>query len=158
MPVGCFGGRKDVMQKIAPLGDVYQAGTLSGNPIAMAAGLTTLSLISEDFFFEEITHKTKDLVTRLKSIADEKKIPLSTNQIGAMFGIFFTHESPIREFKQVLDTDDNLFKRFFVEMLKRGVYFAPSPFEAGFVSNAHGESEINETLDVASIVFSMISQ
>ena len=158
MPVGCFGGRRDVMQKIAPLGDVYQAGTLSGNPIAMAAGLTTLSLISEDFFFEEITHKTKDLVTRLKSIADEKKIPLSTNQIGAMFGIFFTHESPIREFKQVLDTDDNLFKRFFVEMLKRGVYFAPSPFEAGFVSSAHGESEINETLDVASIVFSMISQ
>jgi len=158
MPVGCFGGRRDVMEKVAPLGDVYQAGTLSGNPIAMAAGLTTLSLISDSSFFEKVTLKTKDLVTRLKLAADSTNIPFSTNQVGAMFGIFFTEINPVSDFNQVLSADENLFRKFFVEMLKQGIYFAPSPFEAGFLSNAHGEKEINETLKAASVAFSVISQ
>ena len=157
MPVGCFGGRRDIMEKIAPLGDVYQAGTLSGNPVAMAAGFTTLSLISEKSFFEEVSVKTKSLVTQLKREADARNVPFSTNQVGGMFGIFFTESDPVRDFSQVLSADDKLFKKFFVEMLKQGIYFAPSPFEAGFLSNAHGETEINETLKAASLAFSLIA-
>ena len=158
MPLGAFGGRKDVMSKIAPLGDVYQAGTLSGNPIAMTAGSTTLSLISQESFFEDITQNTKDLVSQLKALADSANVPFSTNQVGAMFGFFFSNEDTVMNFDQVTNADDDLFNGFFTGMLNSGVYLAPSPFEAAFVSCAHGEKEFQKTLDAAQKTFATIGK
>jgi glutamate-1-semialdehyde 2,1-aminomutase len=153
MPVGAFGGRKDVMSKLAPLGDVYQAGTLSGNPIAMTAGLTTLSIIEEDSFFTDLTAATAQLVNQLQTLANQAGVPFSTNQVGGMFGFFFTPVSPVTNFDQVMNADGNLFSKFFVAMLAQGINFAPSPFEAAFVSSAHGEVEFKRTLDAAEQAF-----
>ena len=153
MPVGAFGGQRKIMEYLAPLGPVYQAGTLSGNPVAMAAGLTTLDLIAEPGFYESITTKTENLTTGLKDRARQAGIALTTNSVGGMFGLFFSEELSISLFAQVMQCDQNRFKRFFHAMLEQGVYLAPSAFEAGFVSAAHSESDLNKTLDTAEAIF-----
>lgn len=157
MPVGAFGGKREIMQCLAPLGGVYQAGTLSGNPVAMAAGLKTLELIAEPDFFENLTAKTETLMTGLKQRADAAGIPLTTNQVGAMFGIFFTEEQHISRFAQVMQSNQARFKQFFHAMLEQGVYLAPSAFEAGFVSSAHSDADIAETLNAAENIFKTLA-
>ncbi len=153
MPVGAFGGKRQIMEYLAPIGPVYQAGTLSGNPVAMAAGLKTLELIAQPGFYESLMLKTTKLTTGLKEHAQKAGIALSTNQVGGMFGIFFSTEPQITSFKQVMQCDQVLFKRFFHAMLDAGVYLAPSAFEAGFVSAAHADADIEKTLDIAQTVF-----
>ncbi|MEX2525305.1 MAG: glutamate-1-semialdehyde 2,1-aminomutase [Gammaproteobacteria bacterium] len=150
MPVGAFGGRADIMDQLAPDGPVYQAGTLSGNPVAMTAGLTTLELISETGFFEELSEKTRMLTDGLKEAAVKADIPLTSNQAGGMFGLFFSEDAEISRFEQVMRCDQNRFKKFFQSMLKGGIYLAPSAFEAGFMSSAHTKTEIDKTVDTAS--------
>ena len=153
MPVGAFGGRREVMDVIAPLGGVYQAGTLSGNPIAMQAGLATLELIDHDGFYADLATQTTQLVDGISAIAEEVGIALSTNQVGSMFGLFFTDVDQVTSFKQVMNADTDMFNQFFQGMLAEGVNLAPSPFESGFVSAAHGEAEIAATLEAAEITF-----
>ena len=153
MPVGAFGGVRKVMEYLAPLGPVYQAGTLSGNPVAMAAGLKTLELISQSDFYEKLAEKTAKLANGLKQRAADAGISVSVNVVGGMFGLFFTEEDNISHFSQVMNCDQELFKRFFHGMLEQGVYLAPSAFEAGFVSAAHSDEDIENTLDAASTVF-----
>lgn len=157
MPVGAFGGRADIMKKIAPLGPVYQAGTLSGNPIAMVAGLTSLELISKPNFYVELERKTQQLTQGLLERANKAGIPFLTNAVCGMFGLFFSDQKSILTFDDVKRCDVDRFKRFFHEMLKEGIYLAPSAYEAGFVSAAHGDKEIAKTLDVAERVFLRIS-
>lgn len=149
MPVGAFGGKTEIMQHIAPLGPVYQAGTLSGNPLAMAAGLKTLQLIQEDGFFENLTTKAAKLLTGLQAAADEFNIPFTTNQVGGMFGFFFSEEKNIRRFAQVAKGDMERFKKFYHGMLDEGVYLAPSAYEAGFVSSQHTDADIEDTIAAA---------
>ncbi|BBN60182.1 glutamate-1-semialdehyde 2,1-aminomutase [Hydrogenovibrio marinus] len=149
MPVGAFGGKREIMEKIAPLGPVYQAGTLSGNPIAMAAGLKTLELIGKAGFFEALESKTTKLVEGLQNAADEAGIAFTTNQVGAMFGYFFSTEKNIRRFAQVAQGDMERFKKFYHGMLDEGVYLAPSAFEAGFVSSVHTDADIDNTIAAA---------
>jgi len=158
MPVGAFGGRREIMQKISPLGPVYQAGTLSGNPVAMTAGLATLELISKPGFFDDLSTKTAGLVTGLTDKARAAGVALSSNQVGGMFGIFFTDADKVSNFTQATTCGQEQFKRFFHAMLKRGVYLAPSAFEAGFVSAAHGEAEIDATIDAAGETFAEIAE
>ncbi len=153
MPVGAFGGRADIMHCIAPLGPVYQAGTLSGNPVAMAAGLASLELITQPQFFETITANTLLLTQGLKKCADAHQIPFHTTAVGGMFGFFFTEANDIETLADVKKCDVERFKKFFHGMLQAGVYLAPSAFEAGFVSSAHGEAEIKKTLAAAQRVF-----
>ncbi len=153
MPVGAFGGRREVMDVIAPLGGVYQAGTLSGNPIAMQAGLATLELIDHDGFYTDLATPTTQLVDGISAIAEEVGIALSTNQVGSMFGLFFTDVDQVTSFKQVMNADTDMFNQFFQGMLAEGVNLAPSPFESGVVSAAHGETEIAATLEAAEITF-----
>ena len=155
-PVGAFGGRRDIMQCLAPLGGVYQAGTLSGHPVAMAAGLKTLSLISEPGFYEQLSSHTQKLVYGLKQAANDAKIPFHAVAIGSMFGLFFTEQNTVRSLQEVQHCDGDAFKRFFHAMLREGVYFAPSAFEAGFMSQAHGDKEIQKTIQAAEKVFSML--
>jgi glutamate-1-semialdehyde 2,1-aminomutase len=149
LPAAGFGGRADIMACLAPDGPVYQAGTLSGNPLAMAAGLVTLELISEPGFFDALGFMTRQLVDGLAAIASEAGIPLATECAGGMFGFVFTDEGPVRRFSQVAAADIDRFRRFFHGMLDEGVYLAPSAFEAGFVSAAHGDDEIGRTLEAA---------
>jgi len=156
MPVGAFGGSTEIMNVVAPLGGVYQAGTLSGNPIAMTAGLATLELIEEEGFYEALTEKTNSLVTGLQALADEAKVPFSTNQVGGMFGFFFTAKRPVTSFAEVMNSNTDHFNSFFQEMLKGGVNLAPSPFESGFVSAAHTTEDLELTLDVAKRAFSSL--
>lgn len=153
LPVGAFGGKKEIMQVIAPLGPVYQAGTLSGNPVAMAAGLATLKQIRQPGFHAHLSDITHRLTHGLKQAAERHNIPLTTHAIGGMFGFFFTDEPRVDFYEQVAQCDIERFKRFFHGMLERGVYLAPSAFEAGFVSSAHGDAEIEHTLDAANAVF-----
>lgn len=153
MPVGAFGGRRNIMERLAPLGPVYQAGTLSGNPVAMAAGLKTLELIDQPGFYESLTAKTEKLTSGLKERANQAGIAFSTNSVGGMFGLFFTEEEQVSSFAQVMACDQNLFKRFFHAMLDEGVYLAPSAFEAGFVSIAHSDDDLDKTLDTAEAIF-----
>ncbi|MBB5359243.1 glutamate-1-semialdehyde 2,1-aminomutase [Rhodanobacter sp. ANJX3] len=148
MPVGAYGGRRDLMERIAPAGPIYQAGTLSGNPVAMAAGLAVLEQIQAPGFHDALSAKTKLLTDGLQRVADEEGIPFSTNGVGGMFGLFFTAEK-VTSYAQATAADSGLFNRFFHGMLKRGVYLAPSAFEAGFISSAHGEQDIADTLDAA---------
>ncbi len=152
-PVGAFGGRADIMRSIAPLGPVYQAGTLSGNPIAMAGGLATLDLIVQDDFYPALAEQTRKLTDGLSECARKASIPFQAHAIGSMFGIFFTDANEIKSLNDVKRCDVALFNRFFHAMLNEGIYFAPSAFEAGFVSSAHGEVEINKTLRAAEKVF-----
>ena len=157
MPVGAFGGRGDVMEMIAPTGPVYQAGTLSGNPVAMAAGLTTLNLIQADGFYERLTARTATLVEGMAAAASAAGVPLATAHLGGMFGIFFSDEAPVRCYDQVMACDAERFRRFFHGMLDEGVYLAPSAFEAGFVSAAHTEEDIAETLAAAQKVLQSLT-
>ena len=149
MPVGAFGGRSDIMEQLAPIGPVYQAGTLSGNPVAMAAGLTTLNLISEADFYAPIFAATEQLTKGLQSIADSLGIGFSTNHVGSMFGVFFTEVDTVTRYEQVMSGNIERFNRFFHGMLEGGVYLAPASYEAGFVSAAHSEDVVGETLSVA---------
>lgn len=156
MPVGAFGGRADVMRCIAPLGSVYQAGTLSGSPVAMTAGLANLELISVPGFYEKLESTTVALMAGLQECAERAGIALLTTVVGGMFGVFFTEAKKMETYADVKQCDVALFKKFFHGMLKEGIYFAPSAFEAGFVSSAHGEDEVRQTLDAAQRVFSRI--
>ena len=149
MPVGAFGGRTEIMDRLAPDGPVYQAGTLSGNPVAMTAGLATLELISATGFFEALTEKTRLLTDGLKEAAVEAGIPFTTNAAGGMFGLFFSEENEIRSLAQVTACDQDRFRRFFHAMLDEGIYLAPSAFEAGFVSAAHSAEDIDRTVATA---------
>ncbi len=153
MPVGAFGGKREVMEVVAPLGGVYQAGTLSGNPIAMQAGLTTLELIDEPGFYESLEQQSGKLIDGLQLLADAAGIPFTTNRVGSMFGFFFTNATPVTSFSQVMNADSKMFNLFFHAMLRQGINLAPSPFESGFVSAAHGDKEIKDTLDAAQKAF-----
>jgi len=157
MPVGAFGGREDIMHHLAPLGPVYQAGTLSGNPVAMAAGLATLTLIAEDNFYPTLESKARRLVTGLQNAADEHNIALSHNLVGGMFGLFFTEQEKISRFDHVMACDAERFKQFFHSMLTKGIYLAPSAFEAGFISTAHSDEDIDKTIAAASDSFSQLT-
>ncbi|QYJ76203.1 glutamate-1-semialdehyde 2,1-aminomutase [Shewanella sp. FJAT-52076] len=149
MPVGAFGGKKEVMQYLAPAGPVYQAGTLSGNPIAMTAGLAQLDALCADGLYEELAAKTKRIAEGFKAAADTHGIPMAINYVGGMFGFFFTDEQHITRFDQVTRCNMDHFRAFYHGMLDEGVYLAPSAYEAGFLSMAHGDKEIEETLAAA---------
>ncbi|WP_407332182.1 glutamate-1-semialdehyde 2,1-aminomutase [Enterovibrio sp. 27052020O] len=157
MPVGAFGGRRDVMEYIAPTGPVYQAGTLSGNPVAMAAGEAALSALREEGNEAQLADMTKRLAEGLKTAAQKHGIALATNQVGGMFGFFFTDQDSITCFADVQQCDIEKFKRFFHLMLDEGVYLAPSAFEAGFTSLAHGEKELAATLAAADRAFAKLA-
>ncbi|MDC1311086.1 glutamate-1-semialdehyde 2,1-aminomutase [Burkholderiales bacterium] len=152
LPMGAFGGRREVMQKLAPTGPVYQAGTLSGNPVSVAAGLATLDLISEDGFFESLSNTTKELVEGIEERAKRAGIPFCAAHVGGMFGMYFTEKVP-DTYEAVMNCDRERFNRFFHSMLDQGINFAPSAFEAGFVSSAHSEQDIQDTLDAAGEAF-----
>ncbi|MBO6751698.1 MAG: glutamate-1-semialdehyde 2,1-aminomutase [Spongiibacter sp.] len=153
MPVAAFGGRRDIMEQLAPSGPVYQAGTLSGNPAAMAAGLAMIDAISQPGFYEQPFARTQQLIDGLHERAAAANIPLSSNHVGTMFGIFFTDEANITNYQQVMACNTERFNRFFHGMLDGGVYLAPASYEAGFLSAAHTEADIQQTLDVAEQVF-----
>ena len=148
LPVGAFGGRSDILERIAPLGPVYQAGTLSGNPVAVAAGLATLGLVEQPGFHERLAETTRALVDGLSAEARRAKVQFCAQSIGSMFGLYF-RAAPPATFAEVMQCDREKFNRFFHAMLERGVYLAPSAYEAGFVSAAHGAAEIEETLKAA---------
>lgn len=153
MPVGAFGGRADIMEQIAPSGPVYQAGTLSGNPVAMAAGLATLRKLNSAENYAKLFKKTENLVNGLQRAADAAGIAFTTNHIGSMFGCFFTEEKKITNYKQVMDCNTERFNRFFHGMLEQGVYMAPAAYEAGFMSMAHSDENIEKTTEAAKKVF-----
>ena len=156
MPVGAFGGKHEIMDYLAPSGPVYQAGTLSGNPVAMAAGLKTLELISAPGFYEALQIKTETLVSGIRQAAAQAGVAMTSNQVGGMFGLFFSEAENISRFEQVMQCDQERFKRFFHGMLAEGVYLAPSAFEAGFVSAAHDDAVLAQTIEAATRVFSRL--
>ncbi len=149
MPVGAFGGKAGVMNHLSPDGGVYQAGTLSGNPVAMAAGLKTLQLTEADNFYEDLSAKVQFLLSGLQQAADETGVPFTSNSVGGMFGLFFTNATKVKNFQDVMACDGERFNRFFHGMLEAGINLAPSSFEAGFVSRAHSEADLQETIDSA---------
>ena len=153
MPVGAFGGRREIMEYIAPLGPVYQAGTLSGNPVAMAAGLATMELVMEPGFYETLAARTQNLCDGMRDAAKDADIPFTTNNVGGMFGFFFTTQDRVETFADVGQCDIERFKKFFHAMLDEGIYLAPSAFEAGFVSGAHSCQDIDSTVETARRVF-----
>ncbi len=153
LPVGAFGGSKTIMEHISPLGTVYQAGTLSGNPIAMAAGLATLLELESPNFFDTIEQQVHKLTQGLRDLAKNAHIPFTTNQIGGMFGLFFTDTDPVTNYTQATNCNESQFKRFFHAMLERGIYLAPSAFETGFMSITHTDTEIDATLQAAEEAF-----
>jgi len=157
MPVGAFGGRREIMERISPLGPVYQAGTLSGNPIAMTAGLKTLELVSEPGFYERLGQRTEQLTDGMVERARAAGVPLTANRAGAMFGLFFT-DGQVTNYAEATACNQDQFNAFFHGMLERGVYLAPSAFEAGFVSAAHGDAEIDATLAAATETFAQIAR
>lgn len=156
MPVGAFGGKKEIMEFIAPTGPVYQAGTLSGNPIAMAAGLACLTELSKAGNEEKLAAQTKTLAEGFKALADKHGVPLTVQYVGGMFGLFFTEQAEINNFQDVMKCDAAKFNRFFHLMLEEGVYLAPSAFEAGFMSLAHSEADIQATLEAADRAFAKL--
>jgi glutamate-1-semialdehyde 2,1-aminomutase len=156
LPAAAFGGRADIMASIAPDGPVYQAGTLSGNPLAMAAGIATLEQLEAPGFFDNLGASTRKLADGLADLARDAGIPLCIESSGGMFGFVFSDDGPIRHFNQVVAADIDRFRKFFHGMLEQGIYLAPSAFEAGFVSSAHGDDEIAQTLDAAKTVFRSI--
>jgi glutamate-1-semialdehyde 2,1-aminomutase len=157
MPVGAFGGRRDIMQRLAPLGPVYQAGTLSGNPVAMIAGLTTLNLLGTPGFHQRLQAATDGLMRRLAQAARSAGIALSVNHVCGMFGFFFTDEGSVDSYAKVMACDVERFKRFFHGMLAEGIYLAPSAFEAGFLSAAHTQADLDATIAAASRVFKSLT-
>ena len=156
MPVGAFGGKKEIMEFIAPTGPVYQAGTLSGNPIAMAAGLACLTELSKAGNEEKLAAQTKTLAEGLKALADKHGVPFTVQYVGGMFGLFFTEQQEITDFQSVMKCDAAKFNRFFHLMLEQGVYLAPSAFEAGFMSLAHTDADIQATLAAADRAFAQL--
>lgn len=156
MPVGAFGGKREIMEQIAPLGPIYQAGTLSGNPVAMAAGLANLEEIAQPGFYDELGRRTEKLAKGLVTRARAFDIPMTENHVGAMFGVFFSEADKVENFYQVTQCDVERFKLFFHGMLNEGIYLAPSAYEAGFVSAAHSERDIKDTLIAAEKVFSTL--
>ncbi|MBC3831064.1 glutamate-1-semialdehyde 2,1-aminomutase [Undibacterium amnicola] len=156
LPVAAFGGKAEIMAHLAPLGGVYQAGTLSGNPVAVAAGLTTLKLIQAPDFYSHLSKQTQKLVDGLNNLAKELQIDFCADAIGGMFGIYFCKEVPV-SFDQVMRADADMFKRFFHEMLELGIYLAPSAFEAGFVSAQHSDSVIETTINAARVALRKIN-
>ena len=156
MPVGAFGGKREIMEQIAPLGPVYQAGTLSGNPIAMTAGLATLDIISQPGFYEPVFQRTTQLCEGLNQAAAKAGVPYLTNHAGTMFGGFFSSASSVTNYQHVMDCDSAAFNQFFHQMLEHGVYLAPAPFEAGFMSSAHSDEDIAETVAVAGAAFARL--
>jgi glutamate-1-semialdehyde 2,1-aminomutase len=159
MPVGAFGGKRAIMEKLAPLGPVYQAGTLSGNPVAMAAGLKTLELIcAQSDFYSMLNARTYQLVSGLAQAATDAGFAFSTTHVGGMFGVYFNSEPQIRSYAQVMGSDVERFKQFFHGMLEEGVYLAPSAFEAGFVSIAHSDADVAATIAAARRVFTRLSK
>lgn len=153
LPVGAFGGKREIMEYLAPIGPVYQAGTLSGNPLAMAAGLAMMNSIQQDGLYEQLSARIQQLVIGLQAAADKHGIPFTTNSAGSMFGFFFTEEKQVSTFAQVCACDQERFKAFFHAMLEEGVYLAPSAFEAGFMSAAHTEQDVADTIAAADRVF-----
>jgi len=149
MPVGAFGGKREIMEQIAPLGPIYQAGTLSGNPVAMAAGLKTLELIQAPDFFDKLNKKANTLTQGIIDQAEQHGVPMTRNVVGGMFGLFFTDVSPVTSFAEVSACNIDRFRLFFHGMLEAGVYLAPSAYEAGFVSSAHSDQDIADTIDAA---------
>ncbi|WP_040975608.1 glutamate-1-semialdehyde 2,1-aminomutase [Necropsobacter massiliensis] len=156
MPVGAFGGKKEIMQYIAPTGPVYQAGTLSGNPIAMAAGLACLNELKKTGNEQHLARLTEKLACGLKAAADKHNVPFVVNYVGGMFGLFFTEQKEVSSYQHAVQCDVEKFKRFFHSMLEQGVYLAPSAFEAGFMSLAHTEQDIERTLQAAEIAFATL--
>ena len=156
MPVGALGGERKIMESLAPTGPVYQAGTLSGNPIAMTAGLTTLKLLSERGFHDSLNRKTKKLVDGMLAAAKNNHVPLTANYVTGMFGLFFSEEEKITKFSQVTSCNQEYFNKFFHHMLEQGVYFAPSSYEAGFISSAHSEEDIEKTIELANQAFASL--
>jgi glutamate-1-semialdehyde 2,1-aminomutase len=150
LPVGAFGGRKDIMHHIAPTGPVYQAGTLSGNPLAMAAGSAMMNIISSEGFYEHLSRQTEKLVKGMQHVADEAGVAFSTCHQGGMFGLYFT-DQPVHSFDDLKHCDEYHFKRFFHAMLKAGIYLAPSAYEAGFVSSKHSDDIIEQTINAAKV-------
>jgi glutamate-1-semialdehyde 2,1-aminomutase len=150
--VGAFGGRRDVMQSIAPLGPVYQAGTLSGNPVAVAAGLATLKLVQAPRFYDRLAATARGLCESLTRAAQEHGVPFCAANVGGMFGLYFRETPPV-SYAEVMQCDKEAFNRFFHGMLSRGIYLAPSAYEAGFVSSAHGPAEVGKTIAAAKSVF-----
>ena len=157
MPVGAFGGKENIMNHIAPDGPIYQAGTLSGNPVAMCAGLTTLNLISSEDFFNSLEHKTKILVDGITQSAKKIGVPLAMNYVGGIFGLFFTNEKTIDSFEKVINCNKEHYNIFFHGMLEEGIYLAPSSYEAGFVSSSHSDDDIELTIDTAEKIFKKIN-
>lgn len=153
MPVGAFGGKRDIITHISPTGPVYQAGTLSGNPVAMAAGLAALSQLEDDDMYPSIFESTKMLVEGMEALAKKHNIPLTTNHAGSMFGFFFTDEDKVTSYRQAISCDQERFKTFYHGMLEEGVYLAPASYEGGFMSKAHDKAIIEQTLDAVDKVF-----
>ena len=158
MPVGAFGGKKEVMEYIAPTGPVYQAGTLSGNPIAMAAGLACLNELGKEGNEERLAQLTEKFAAGLKTLANKHNVPFVVNYVGGMFGIFFTDQDEVTCFADVMKCDADKFRLFFHKMLEQGIYLAPSAFEAGFMSLAHSEEDIERTLKAADVAFAYVAE
>ena len=156
MPVGAFGGKREIMEHLAPLGPVYQAGTLSGNPVAMAAGLATLEQVSQPGFHQGIFAHTDALIAGIRERAATAGIALTSNHVGSMFGLFFTEDSEVTNYQQVMACDTERFNRFFHGMLEAGIYLAPAAYEAGFMSAAHSDEDIEFTLDAVERVFASL--
>jgi len=156
LPVGAFGGRRDIMERIAPLGPVYQAGTLSGNPVAMAAGLATLEIVSEPGFYRALETDAERLVTGLTKAAATAGVPLTANRVGSMFSLFFTDAGPVTDFAGATACNQEQFRAFFHSMLDRSIYLAPSAFETDFLSAVHSDRDITATLDAAAEAFSLV--
>lgn len=157
MPVGAFGGKAEIMRQIAPTGPIYQAGTLSGNPVAMAAGLAALTQIKAEGLYEQLSDTTAQIAEGIKAIANKYGVPMTVNYAGSMFGIFFTDIERVTNYQQAINCDTETFNRFYHGMLKRGVYMAPASYEAGFVSAAHSPEIVEKTLLVADEVFAELT-
>lgn len=155
LPVAAFGGQREIMNQIAPLGPIYQAGTLSGNPLSMASGLAMLSILeADDSFYQNLSDSTEYLVNGIVSAASTSNVSMTSNNVGGMFGLFFSSEEEVTNFSQASNCDIELFKKFYKSMIKQGVYFAPSAYECGFLSAAHGKNELDETINAALTAFS----
>ncbi len=157
LPVGAFGGRKDIMQCLAPVGKVYQAGTLSGNPVAVSAGLTTLELVQAEGFYDKLTAQTKKLMDGLAQAAKQAGVTFSAQNVGGMFGLYFSQQCPSSYAEIMRDNNKAHFNQFFHSMLDSGIYLGPSAFEAGFVSAAHTDADIAYTIDAASKAFATLA-
>jgi len=157
LPVAAFGGKREIMNHIAPLGSVYQAGTLSGNPLSMASGIAMLSALeANQSFYQDLSRRASQLVDGVVAEAKSHDIPMTSNYVGGMFGLFFSSEDRVTNFSQASGCNIELFKKFFNAMLKKGIYLAPSAYEAGFLSTAHTDDDINTTIEAASAVFSSL--